>query len=161
MKLINLLIMLCISISILSQSNSDAYLGQWLFQKESAYEGSAYHGLGIANDTTIRIKQDLRLEIYSIDSVNWYYSETQVVGYIVNENGDYAGPETGSIIEKGLGTIIKLEENDSFELNLNIERNDFYSTEKMNKKFTLLIDHDSLILENKKEKIKLKMHNKG
>ena len=160
MKLINLLIMLCISIPILSQSNSDVYLGQWLFQKESAYEGG-FHGLGIANDTTIRIKQDLRLEIYSIDSVNWYYSETQVIGYIVNENGDYAGPETGSIIEKGLGTLIKLEENDSFELNLNIERNNVYSTEKMNKKFTLLIDHDSLILENKKEKIKLKMHNKG
>ena len=120
MKIINLLIMICISIPILSQSNSDVYLGQWLFQKESAYEGG-FHGLGIANDTTIRIKQDLRLKIYSIDSVNWYYSETQVVGYIVNENGDYAGPETGSIIEKGLGKIIKLEEKVMNIQNLNLQ----------------------------------------
>lgn len=159
MKLITLLIILCISIPILSQSNNDIHPGQWIFHQESAYEGGAYHGLEIENDSTIRIQKEFVLEIYSLDSVNWYYSETEIVGYIVDENGDYAGPETGLTTETGTGIIIKLENKDCYELNLNIERKNSYFTEKMNKKFTLLIDRDSLILENKKEKIKLRMHN--
>ena len=39
--------------------------------------------------------------------------------------------------------------------------NSFDLIRKMNKKFIILLDYNYLILENKKEKIKLKMHNKG
>ena len=109
------------------------------------------------------MNKKITIEIHSSDSVIWNYYEAETIGTLVDENGDYAGPETGFITETGTGTIIKLEKNDSFELNVNVERKDYtgYLIEKMNKKFIILIDNDYLIIENPIEKIKLKMHNKG
>ena len=158
MKQIIFLILLFLGQTIHSQSDIKNFQGKWTLNKQSFVTWD--NGSGIIDST--QINKRITLEIHSSDSVIWNYFETKTIGKILDENEDYAGPETGFITEKGTGTIIKLENNDSFELNVNVERNNSFDLiRKMNKKFIILIDYNYLILENKKEKIKLKMHNKG
>ena len=158
MKQIIFLILLFFGQTIHSQSDIKNFQGKWTLNKQSFVTWD--NGSGIIDST--QINKRITIEIHSSDSVIWNYFETKTIGNLVDENGDYAGPETGFITEKGTGTIIKLENNDSFELNVNVERsNSFDLIEKMNKKFIILIDNDYLIIENPIEKIKLKMYNKG
>jgi len=158
MKQIIFLILLFFGQTIHSQSDIKNFQGKWTLNKQSFVTWD--NGSGIIDST--QINKRITIEIHSSDSVIWNYFETKTIGNLVDENGDYAGPETGFITEKGTGTIIKLENNDSFELNVNVERsNSFDLIEKMNKKFIILFDYNYLLLENKKEKIKLKMHNTG
>ena len=159
MKQIIFLILLFFGQTIHSQSDIKNFQGKWTFSKQSFV--TWHNGSGIIDSTQMNNK--ITIEIHSSDSVIWNYYEAETIGTLVDENGDYAGPEAGFITETGTGTIIKLENNDSFELNVNVERKDFAGDliEKMNKKFIILIDNDYLIIENPIEKIKLKMHNKG
>lgn len=112
-------------------------------------------------NSSIPYSKSINLKITSLNYLKWEYDESEVIGYTVDENFKYAGPELMRKEKIGKGKIYSKLSDTILELNL-IVNSFHYDNEKFIEKYKLSMKGEKTIYLqnlNKNEVLKLKKQN--